>query len=171
MNKGISVLSFISIMGIGFVIYGLFQVNLSTTRSDAHDNRRINDLTTIQEALEQYHIDNGEYPKSCNSDGVFSGHGNAWGDCNTNYIEGISKYLSRLPIDPSGDDIDGYIYKVDNSRQEYKLIAYNTAQYPTNPGSPYARCPAYCSKKYFPQCYTDQSKQSQSIYTQGGSCW
>ena len=101
-------------------------ISLSGVRAKARDARRIQDLKSLQTALEAYYNDNGTYPLSCRGSGVWAGHCPDYGNCDTNYIVGlVPDYIPKLPIDPKWDSNNyGYLYKSDG--QDYMLITHHS---------------------------------------------
>lgn len=83
---------------IGFVSYNSIQV-------DARDNTRKGDMSRIQDALERYYRDNGEYPAACPSYNVGCPIDNLGSYLVPKYLENIP-YDPRFHNNPSGSYID-----------------------------------------------------------------
>jgi hypothetical protein len=72
--------------------------------------------------------------------------------------------MSSLPIDPSGDSTDGYIYNSNGT--DYKFMSYRKLETTTNvQGSPLGRCPTSCSQAYCAET------NDITIYSPGAACW
>jgi type II secretion system protein G len=162
-GKGFTLIELLVVIAIIGLLSSIVLASLNTARAKARDARRVSDLKQMQVALELYHLTNGSYPLECGNRG-WGGHGSNFGDCNTNYIEGLTPYLSTLPIDPGGDNTNGYIYNSNGT--DYKVMSYLKLEATTNPqGTPLGRCPSSCTQTY---CATATNA---AIYTPGAACW
>jgi len=82
----------------------------------------IKDIFVLKEALEKYHSDNKNYPKSS---GGWDAKIAAFGQSKEDWIPGLApRYIKALPIDPrqSKDPMWQYMYKSDGT--DFKLIAH-----------------------------------------------
>lgn len=159
----IELLVVVSIVGFlsAFVLQGV-----NDARMKSRDARRLQELQQLRTALEGYYGTYGQYPVSCgNTTNTWRGHGSNYGNCDTDYVSGITAQMSPLPIDPQGDLTNGYLYRVSSDRQQYKIMSYFKIEKGTvTKGTPYARCPDSCSNSY---C----SQNTYAIYTPGAACW
>lgn len=106
--------------------------------------RRIADLSALNQALARYHADHGHYPKSI----LFDGRASFAGASKTDWIEGlVPGYIPELPRDPrqNDDQLEQYLYMSDGT--DYKLIAHypgwcerNAQKYPGLRFDPYDDC-------------------------------
>ena len=167
-SRGFTLIELLVVIAIIGLLSSIVLASLNTARAKARDTKRVSDLKQMQIALELYHLTNGSYPLACgNTSASWKGHGSNFGDCNTNYIEGLTPYLSTLPIDPGGDNTDGYIYQ--SRSTDYKIMSYLKLEATTNPqGTPLARCPSSCTQTY---CSDANSPRNAAIYTPGAACW
>jgi prepilin-type N-terminal cleavage/methylation domain-containing protein len=123
-TKGFTLIELlITIALIGVIAGGVMMVmNPLTQFQKSRDAQRKSDLRQIQNALEGYYNDNGEYPLSTGSsaynikDKALNVH--LWGDQ-------WAPYIAILPKDPSAASSDArkYIYISTNNNQGYRLYA------------------------------------------------
>jgi type II secretion system protein G len=167
-GKGFTLIELLVVIAIIGLLSAVVLASLNQARAGARDAARVSDLKQIQIALELYHLTNGSYPLACgNTSAAWRGHGSNFGDCNTNYIEGLTPYMSTLPIDPGGDNVNGYIYQ--SRGTDYKIMSLQKLESMTVPqGTPLARCPSFCTQAY---CSSDASLRNAAIYTPGAACW
>lgn len=150
--------------------------SLGSARASARDARRVSELKELQKAVELYFSVNGVYPTSVGCDGgaaggQWRGHGSGYGNCDTNYIENLTPYMATLPIDPSGDNVYGYIYRTNAARSEYKIMSFNVLESNTmKSGDVLARCPSSCSQNYCQDTATAFPK-TYAVYSPGAACW
>ena len=97
---------------------------MNTARAKSRDTTRIASLKQLQVAVEMYYDDNNSYPLSCRGSGNWGGHCPNYGNCDSNYIVGISPtYIGTLPIDPKWDTGSyGYLYRSNGT--DYIIIAH-----------------------------------------------
>lgn len=165
-RRGFTLIELLVVIAIIGVLSGVVLASLNAARGKARDARRLSDMKEIRTALELYALNNGgRYPVGCRGANQWSGHGSSFGNCNTNYITGLAPtYIPVLPIDPSGDGSQGYIYRSD--RNDYKLMAHRTVESGVVPkGEPNARCPASCSQSY---C---NNQRTYAMYTPTHACY
>lgn len=159
----IELLVVVAIIGL---LSSVVMAGLNDARVRARDTQRLQELKQMQNALEAYHTANGQFPTACGGvTGAWKGTAAAFGDCDTDFIEGLSNELSRLPSDPLGDDATyGYMYRVSANRQGYKIMSYRRVEGGNIlPGTPYSRCDINCGNSY---C----SQNTYAIYTPDMSC-
>lgn len=173
-QKGFTLIELLVVIAIIGILASIVVVSLSSARGKARDARRVSDVRSVQKALEFYYNANAEYPTSCGATtGVWRGHGSNFGDCNTNYIEGLTSYLAVLPIDPSGDTTSGYIYRVSNSQKDYKFMSFGKLEQTSYPqGESLARCPLSCPVAST-HCSTDANAlKTAAVYSSVTTeCW
>jgi len=88
---------------------------------DAQTQQRIDDLTAVNAALQQYHTLNNAYPVSNQIQGYASAYGASLG------ADWIPELSQALPRDPAGSEAGNeaqYLYVSDGTN--YKLIAHAT---------------------------------------------
>src|SRR3989344_5865679 len=94
-KKGFTLIEILIVISVIGILASIVLVNLGGFRSRGRDARRISDLRTIQNALELYYANGGEYPAS----------GQLYTDVEA--LPGIGK----LPTDPSAGNPQ-YLYGV-----------------------------------------------------------
>jgi prepilin-type N-terminal cleavage/methylation domain-containing protein len=93
-EKGFTLVELLVVIAIIGVLATLVLLQLGTARARARDTKRIADVNQIRTAVEQYYEDNGGvYPTAITS-------------------AELSRYLTRVPIDPLTGDPYGYAYEV-----------------------------------------------------------
>lgn len=116
-SLGFTSIEFLVVLGvIGIIAVGIiFALDPFAQMQKIRDDRRIEDLNEVQDALEVYFQDYGKYPaSSTNLQIVDAGSGpKAWGNM-------WKPYLDQLPQDPQGKT---YIYFSDPGNQRYWLYA------------------------------------------------
>lgn len=169
--RGFTLIELLVVIAIIGMLASIVLASLSSARGKSRDARRVTDLRTVQKALDMYYLDNGKYPTSCGgTTNVWRGHGSNFGDCNTDYIEGLTSYLATLPIDPSGDTTSGYIYRVSASQKDYKFMSYVKLEQTSYPqGTPLARCAASCPASGV--CVDGNALKIAAVYSPGTGCW
>ncbi len=169
--KGFTLIELLVVIAIIGILASIVLVSLNGARAKARDARRLSDLRSVEKALELYYASNDTYPTSCGgTTNAWKGHGSNFSDCNTDYIEGLTPYMAVLPIDPSGDSTQGYIYRVATSKQDYKFMSYIKMEQTTYPqGAPLSRCGAGCTPAY---CTDANSLKTAAVYvTNTSACW
>jgi hypothetical protein len=84
-------------------------------------SKRLDDLSSVKLLLESYHAKYGKYPVSKAWDGYIT----IWGYSGKNWIPDlISEFTEELPIDPSPNENEQYLYKSDG--KDYKLIFHES---------------------------------------------
>ena len=143
---------------IGVLVSSLvFVINPRGQLARSRDVQRRADLKSLQTALEQYHNDHGEYPKTAGVVGCPSnwcGETAGYGNHRTDYIPGlVPSYIRKLPNDPKvgvpntspgvhalcsdGQQV-GYLYRSDDGLN-YTLLSHcgpeapNVLNKPTDP--------------------------------------
>jgi len=126
LKKGFTLIELLVVVAIIGVLASVVLSALGDARAKARDARRESDIKTIQNALELYYINHGQYPSSGNMGGPFP---------NVNYA--ISAYSSwnalenilgvQLPRDPV-NQTGGSAYS-DNTTLSYTYLAYPSTQH------------------------------------------
>ena len=109
-KKGFTLIELLVVIAIIALLASAIVVLVSSARKKARDSRRVNDLKEIQTALEMYNDDHGRYP-----DITARSKDASWNNLQTT----LSKYLPRVPKDPSSDRY----YYVKSDRDNYLLCA------------------------------------------------
>ncbi len=93
-EKGFTLVELLVVIAIIGVLATLVLLQLGTARARARDTKRITDINQIRTAVEQYYEDNGGfYPTAISA-------------------TELSRYLTRVPVDPLTGDPYNYAYEV-----------------------------------------------------------
>lgn len=105
-NHGFSLIEIVTVIIVISILATITIVYYSSTRAQADDTRRLNDMKMIAKALEMYRIKNGSYPPNQSSSWARS---NVLGD---NFIAELKPYLDNknTPVDPINDTSSYYRY-------------------------------------------------------------
>jgi len=127
-REGFTLVELLVVIAIIGLLASIVLVSLNTARAKARDSRRISDLKQLQLAIEMYYDDYGQYPMPCRGWSVWSGHCPDYGNCDTNYIQGVvPTYISVLPIDPRWDtSYYGYLYNSNGT--DYMIITHGSME-------------------------------------------
>jgi type II secretory pathway pseudopilin PulG len=113
-EKSFTLVELLVVISVILLLLSTVVVIWENLRKKARDDKRYNDLSRLQNAIELYYGDYGSYPSS-----------SAWQSiCNNpNWIPGlVPNYIDSLPTDPlSCSGGYGYYYKSDG--RDYKLTA------------------------------------------------
>ncbi|MCC7015127.1 MAG: prepilin-type N-terminal cleavage/methylation domain-containing protein [Planctomycetes bacterium] len=109
-RAGFTLIELIVVVLILAVLAGVLVPRVSNRLASARDTRRMEDITALRDAIEQYFLDEGSYP-AASSNASFGG----WdvshdGDLIPNLVKG--GYLKEVPADPLNDDTYHYRYYV-----------------------------------------------------------
>lgn len=112
-NKGFTLLELLVVIGIIGILVSLMTVSYSSAQRSARDSRRKQDLTSIQNAMEQYYAQNGyKYPGCSCTDGATSCC--AALTAPFNYFSGTG----AAPVDPLSTS--HYVYSGDTTQYTVK---------------------------------------------------
>lgn len=128
MSKSFTLIELLVVIAIIGLLSTVVMVSVGGTQKKSRDAKRIADMKALQQAVEMYQVANGVYPQGCRGYNAWSSHAPGYGDCDANYITGISSYISKLPIDPRWDSGgSGYLYYSANGN-DYTLLAHGTME-------------------------------------------
>ena len=132
-NKiGSSILELVIIMGVlavlALITYLL--INPADVSATSRDERRLNDLQTLNRAINEYFIDNESYPGSENVNLVSTSAPSGSPESATNgWIDtDMSFYFTKTPVDPLNDLTHFYIYRYVGSSYEINTVLENSAE-------------------------------------------
>ncbi len=139
----------IVLMIIGFlalIVYG----SLSSASGKARDVERKKLLVDLDQAVQLYYEDNGQYPEAgCGAGENWVTPGDAAGSFSPceEYIVGlVPNYLTELPQDPKSEDErnSGFAYRVIGD--EYKVMVYDSVESNTvfDQEDEFSRCDSSC---------------------------
>jgi type II secretion system protein G len=114
-QKGFTLIEILVVIAIIGILAMIVFVNLTNSRAKARDARRVADMHTIQNALELYFNDCGQYPAT------WSLTENTGCTAPTT----LSTYLGVLPVNP-GPEGSAYTYAYDSTENTY-TVTFTTA--------------------------------------------
>ena len=90
--------------------------------SISYADQAIKDLTSINQALQQYHKENNSYPST---DSKWTSKRGCYGQASDAWIDGLApKYIPSIPTDPRNNPNCGLQYLYFSNGKDYKLIAH-----------------------------------------------
>lgn len=130
MKRGFTLIELLVVIAIIGILSSVVLASLNSARARGRDSVRMQDLRSIQSALELYASSNGgRYPSTGGSYyGACSGFGGRATTGSAGYIPDLAPtYIPELPTDPRPNGTAGcYIYRSDGNH--YIVMAYNTVE-------------------------------------------
>jgi prepilin-type N-terminal cleavage/methylation domain-containing protein len=108
--KGFTLLELILVLAVFVFLASVIFALLSNTWRDSRDAKRVENLTTLTAALQNYQKDHGEFPKE--TEGA---NGNVVGNAVLSRL--LQAYLPTLPTDPAGSEHQTFFYYYDGAHQ------------------------------------------------------
>lgn len=100
MRKGFTLIEVLVVIAIIGILSSVILVSLNSGRDKARDAVRFNDMKAIQNALQVYVLDHGEYPDT-EGEWIGSWQGAGW-------LPGLAPtYIREVPLDPVNTDTGG----------------------------------------------------------------
>lgn len=137
-SRGSSILEIMLIMAVLAVMMSItyLLINPANATATARDEKRLNDLQTLDRAINEYFIDNESYPGTENTNlvstsspsGIHVSSSNGWLEDN------LSDYFVKTPVDPLNDLTYYYIYRHSDSSYELNARLENSADTMQNDG-------------------------------------
>lgn len=109
-RSGFTLIELVVVIMIMSVLAGALVPRVTDRMTSARDNRRLQDIRTIRDAIEQYYLDKGVYPPADKNAGAGGWDVSHDGDFISSLTE--SGYLGHVPSDPMNDGTYHYRYYV-----------------------------------------------------------
>jgi len=113
-QRGFTLIELLVVIAIIGILATIVLVSLSSAREKARDSRRLSDLRQVVLALEMYYSDYSIYPGTAAT-------GDEWAALDT-ALEATG-YMRNVPIDPTNDSGNDYIYEYCTDTSAYVLNA------------------------------------------------
>jgi len=109
--RGFTIVELLIVIVVIGILAAITIVAYNGIQQRGRDAQRSSDISTIQKALELYHVDNGGYPTCSNTTYQIGGaRGTCYSD-DANFIASLSpKYLAKVPKDPVNTGDGRYYY-------------------------------------------------------------
>lgn len=119
-QKGFTLIELLVVVAIIGMLASVVVVSLNSARAKARDAKRISDMKAVQNAIEMYYSDNGQYP---DLSGTVT---NSWVTAIPNTTQLNSTYIASLPTPPAIDNTGTcstktYRYAVNTAKSDYAL--------------------------------------------------
>jgi prepilin-type N-terminal cleavage/methylation domain-containing protein len=130
--KGFTLVELLVVVAIIALLASIILASINTARAKSRDSRRLEDLHTMQIALDLYFNVNGSYPipfPYCLPDpwnpvmgwaSLHTGYTTCW----TNLQTSLAPYIKTLPQDPAPQNGDDYFYGAFKNGQGYELLTW-----------------------------------------------
>jgi type II secretion system protein G len=110
LQRGFTLIELVVVISILAILSGVLVPRVSNHMRASRDARRLSDIKAVRNAIEQYYMDKGEYPRA-NANSAYGGWDVSFdGDFIAVLIE--NGYLSDAPTDPIDDPTFHYRYYV-----------------------------------------------------------
>lgn len=125
MVTGFTLIELLIVIAIISLLTSVILGSLSTARINSREGIRVENLRTLQTALELYYTDYGRYPKTFEPGASLVKHGECGGYPNNYIPDLVPKYIGKLPSDPALDcsGVPHSWYYASNGI-DYKLITH-----------------------------------------------
>jgi type II secretory pathway pseudopilin PulG len=128
MGKGIvTIVEMVVVMAVLLIFMAvvLMEIDLPEKHANARDVKRVSDLSLLDSAINQYRMDNRNYPDTTNIlriSTLLPSGGTQLQNASSGWIkQDMSKYLPRMPTDPLNDAT--YYYSYIHNSSGYELDA------------------------------------------------
>jgi len=162
-RKGFTIVELLIVIVVIAILAAITIVAYNGIQLRTRDTIRINDLKSIQKAVELYKAENGQYPIV----GSWTGYCVNYGSTAT-YIPGISSYFPTQPIDPrwkNSSDNKCYIYRSNGT--DYMALAWGSAESICS-GDPGNACNSADIRAMDRPSYNEATF---AVYSPGASTW
>jgi len=125
-NQGFTLIELLVVSVVG-LLTSILMVSLNNVRAKARDTQRIANIKALQNIIELYYADNGEYPKTFVGANPGPGDGSyyCYGSPDDYIPDVVPKYIAQLPGDPKldcGGVTHAWTYA--SNGYDYKLIIH-----------------------------------------------
>lgn len=121
------------------ILVSVILTNPAELQSRARDEKRLSDMTVLDRAINEYSLDNSNYPDAVgttrnsttlplNNSGPLENPLDGWIDVD------LSEYVTRLPIDPINDSTYRYYYRHTQFGYEINAVLEYETSYMTDDG-------------------------------------
>lgn len=145
---GFTLIELLVVISIIAILLAVATVSYNNAQQKGRDNRRKTDLKAVQQALELYFQQNGNYPDIASTGNIACDGGSAisWGTGNftCNYIT----YMNILPKDPVANTPTQYYYYSENSATPENATYKIFAKIENTKDQDLASSPAACETDY-----------------------
>jgi len=108
-GRGFTIVELLIVIVVIAILAAISIVAYNGIQQRARDSERVQEITTIQKALELYQIDNGGYPK-CGATAVNTPPALTSGSATSCLEELVPNYISAIPTDPTNSGANQYWY-------------------------------------------------------------
>ncbi len=111
-RRGFTLIELVIVISVLAILSGVLVPRVANHMKSARDARRLADIKTIRNAIEQYYLDKGDFPRA-NANSAYGG----WDVSHDgNFITALREhgYLEEMPSDPINDGTYHYRYYVYN---------------------------------------------------------
>jgi len=171
-GRGFSLVELLVAISIIGILISVVYVSFNAAREQARDDARKTDLKQLQLAVELYRAQNGRYPAACNTS--WSGQVGSTFACSSGgeYIVGLTPdFIASLPIDPNIGGSRSYLYRVDSTGSNYKIMAHDTVESKTvtSYNDEFARCPRSFNSSHCGNAGPQST--TYAVYSAGAESW
>jgi len=140
-RNGFTLIELLVVIAIIGILASVVMASLNSARAKSRDAWKKSQLKSMQTALELYYSEHGRYP----SGGCDSGSWSTSSSCPTNYISGLSPYMSDLPVGLQSGQYFLYSARSYHNYQGYTLMYYSPETETVDGSHALSRCPDSCA--------------------------
>lgn len=126
-QSGFTIVELLIVIVVVGILAAITIVAYNGIQLRSRDTIRVNDLRAIHKSIELYKAENGSYPLPANGSMNWTGNCSSFGSV-TDYITGISTYVSRLPLDPKWKNTDNKCYLYRSNGTDFMILSWNSME-------------------------------------------